>query len=345
MATGGDIDIEDITHPNENISDSIIVASLQQNEIIDLDQDKSDSHEWHFPGKKLTLVLIGKTGVGKSTLTNAFLGKTINVRAIVSEGPNPGEFSEHQPYNEHTGTVDGLDIVMYDTKGFGQGDKRNDEKILKKLKEVISESINGEYIIVICQRLKERANNSFNTMIELLAKQFGKTDAIWKRCILGLTMVNMYGLTDEDADKKEDELKKGIEELMANWSIEFQKRLIHQGVPEEIINNIPVCPIGNRICQELPVVANWIYELLDKCESQVYDAFTSDVKQQKLMTGSIRLKKESLQYGEEGGGYLGRMIGSKINCSKIGYRIGSFIGKMLGEIYYKQTIKALENKK
>lgn len=117
---------------------------------------------------KLTIILVGETGVGKSTLTNAFLGSTINRRATVSAGASP---TSQESIEEHIGNIDGVYVTIYDTKGFGDP-KSDDTKLMKLFEEVIRKCKcnNEQYIIYICQRMLGRLNNSNEQFAKLLAK-------------------------------------------------------------------------------------------------------------------------------------------------------------------------------
>ena len=154
MAEGGQTiaenDTEDIiTYDNENLEKS--QEEGHQSEITE-SFTTSTVLASELPKETITLFVIGKTGVGKSTLINSLVGKKV---AKVTKGSCS---TGHEAVELHTGKIGSKRIkaILYNTRGFGES---NDKKLMKKLKEEMVKGGN-QFFVIICQKMMDRLDDS-----------------------------------------------------------------------------------------------------------------------------------------------------------------------------------------
>uniref|UniRef100_A0A1X7UBA7 AIG1-type G domain-containing protein n=1 Tax=Amphimedon queenslandica TaxID=400682 RepID=A0A1X7UBA7_AMPQE len=215
----------------------------------------------------LTIIVIGRTGVGKSALVNSLLGDTIDREAIVTDGLRP---TDHDILEKHEGSFCGEQVVIYDTKGLGNP-RIDDNDLMKHYLAAMRQS--SRLIVLICQKLEESYDTN-RRFAKLLARHFGDSYNKWKKCIFVLTKANQY-ILKENTDEEDDletirETKIGI--FKEEWKIVFGECLCEYGVPGKIISGRPVCIAGLNNSSS----NDWIKPLFEECklveEAQKYSA-------------------------------------------------------------------------
>ncbi|XP_019858991.1 PREDICTED: translocase of chloroplast 34, chloroplastic-like [Amphimedon queenslandica] len=284
---------------------------------------------------QLTMMVIGNTGAGKSTLINSMLGKK---KAKISHDIDP---TDHNTIEEHTGTVCGTPVVFYDTRGLGDPKLKNKE-LMNSFKQLMKlPQCSDRFTILICQRFSDKFGDSIVQFAELLAKYFKDDYSIWKNCILVLTRANQYDPDDDESDEEEEEdrrsgispeelLKLKMDILMKRWATKFQSYLEKYNVPEEIIMNMPVFVAGNKKKLKLPVTDNWIKTIMNHCDSRALHFQSATQMQRQLRETGVFLG------GTVGGVVAG--VALPIIGIPIGITIGSLIGFKMGERYYHKAV-------
>ena len=268
----------------------------------------------------LTIIVIGRTGVGKSALVNSLLGDTINRRAIVTDGLRP---TDHDILEEHEGLFCGEQVVVYDTKGLGNP-KLDDDDLMKYYLAAIKRQSN-RLIILICQKLEESYDTN-RRFAKLLARHFRDSYNKWKKCIFVLTKANQYIFMNEKTDDEVDhktirDTKIGI--LKEEWKIVFRQSLCEYGVPGKIISGRPVCIAGiNNSNSE-----DWIKPLFRECKS---------VQEAQKYSASSGRKLRGAVIGAAVGGIVLPLAGAPI-----GFTAGWYAGKKS----YMKKIKKKETRK
>ena len=160
------------------------------------------------------ILVIGRTGVGKSTLINNLLGKEVASvgHTLKSETPmvKPHEYS-----------VEGVPIIVYDTPGLGDVRGEEDEaKHLDNMKDLLGKG--KIHLVVYCfQMTKSLVLSSHKGALH----KYHQIGVDWKRSIIALTFADalyipknnpyftLSDFFDMRVDFWQDEVKKLVEEL------------------------------------------------------------------------------------------------------------------------------------
>ena len=264
----------------------------------------------------LVVFVIGKTGVGKSTLINSLLGNTIDRKAEVTHNIYS---TDHDTMEEHRGKIcDKVPAIFYDTRGLGDLNK-NEKELMKKLKENTM-TCSNRFLIFICQRFTDKVDKEFETFVKLLIKNFGDNYSIWHNIILVLTIANKYE-SDSDDEEDSDESDK-MTKRMQDWSKEFERILKRNGIPEAIIHDIPVCAAGKKKEPKLLITPNWMETLLQKC-TQVC---LNNTERSPITSGDFAKTLSETVGLATAGAVIGYMVFGTKKHIIIGATIGALIG-------------------
>ena len=128
---------------------------------------------------KFSLLITGKTGVGKSSLVNALFGTEVRAR----EGNK--KFADTVEVIVYTETKEGVNIRVWDSPGLEDG-TGNDETYLADIGSEITEELD---LVIFCLKMDEtRLNSGDRGALKRLTERFGKN--IWKNALIALTFAN-----------------------------------------------------------------------------------------------------------------------------------------------------------
>ena len=298
---------------NENI-ESLDPADTQIIEPEESDAETSCLLSQHVR-ETLTIFVVGRTGVGKSTLINSLLG---GKKAKVAHGPDS---CQHKLIEEHIGSWYGIPTVMYDTRGLGDPTV-NIKEYKKKFKEKFRQC--DQFLVFICQQFTGKYDDSVRDFGKLLSKKFKKNYNIWRNSILVLTRANEFQpLDDEDKELDENAKRFERENMMANWGLKFKKCFESYGVPKEVIEAMPVCIAGRKTeTPANPVTENWIENLLKTCRSTSQDKSIHIMQKEMEKTAA----KKGAIIGSAACGVVIPVFGAPIGMT-VGYLVGLKLGQ------------------
>ena len=228
---------------------------------------------------ELRLLVIGETGVGKSTLINNLLGEE-----VADEGHSVT--SETSAVNCYKGVIEGVPVKVYDTPGLADSRSDRDEEYLEQIKKLIeTEPI---HLIIYCLKMNEPR---MRRGIIHTFQQYTQIGVDWKKTAIALTFA--------DDLKPPPKLKKqkGITEIeyfkekLAEWRVEIPKVLTAETHLEATVAaEIKINPTTGDHEERLPNGEEW------------YIPFWLDVLEVLPPAARIRfveIHKENIKYSDK----------------------------------------------
>ena len=272
----------------------------------------------------MQMLVTGKTGTGKSSLINSFLGKEV---ASVSDGANPQNHEPIEVYRNHV--FGGHSFTVADTRGLGDPDVSS-ESILESIKKELADSSDESFdLVLICIRLDDRIDENTIEIMKKIASVCG-SDTFWKRVVIVFTFTNRFEdtLKAKNRSIQEDELLKKITHKIDEISTKFKSCI--PGVP---FTKIPHVCAGWEFQQgKLSTSDDWRANLLFVCEQRCS-------KKSKLAMNSLIQKVLGVTALTAGGTLAGAGIGAAVGAAVgtiffpgIGTAAGALTGGEIGAL-------------
>ena len=177
-------------------------------------------------GGKISLMVAGKTGTGKSSLINSLLGLDHDIGA--REGDDGKIVTES--VSSYKAEKNGIVIECWDTPGFQ--DTESTEKIIAQMSVKTEEKLDL-LLYCIMYGIGGRVDDGQTRMIREMTQAF-KSD-IWQRAVFVMTMVN----TMHPSVTKDKHISK-----LKNIGTQLRETLRENGVPDDIALNVPLVTAG-----------------------------------------------------------------------------------------------------
>ena len=212
----------------------------------------------------LHILVIGRTGSGKSTLINAMLD---DILAQQSHGASP---TKHNTVEPHRLTLGSVEVIIYDTPGFLDR-RQSTEELLSEIKK--EEPSFGFDLIILCHRLIDRFDEVAAELIGTLCRhRLGVSEGtIRKPYIVALTFANFFLEFNEVNDLKYPEAKKElIIRKIKDFKTHFNEASRDKASNESnaFFDEIPFIVTGRRGQRALPNTSDWMNDLWRACYQQ-----------------------------------------------------------------------------
>ena len=198
---------------------------------------------------KFSLLITGKTGVGKSSLVNALVGAKVAKEGHKKVAGTPEVAS-------YMVTKEKVNIRIWDSPGLEDG-TGNDEKFLAEIESKITEKLD---LVIFCLKMDDtRLNNNDTRTLKKLTETFGKN--LWKNAVIALTFANKV-----EHPAWEDKKAYFLHDL-STWREVIQNFLREKlKLDPELVQSLPLVPTGyHRKPAVLPSGTKWLPRFWTAC--------------------------------------------------------------------------------
>lgn len=195
---------------------------------------------------QLGLLVIGETGVGKSTLINNLLGEDV-------AGVGHDTTSATSAVSGYEGVIEGVHVKVYDTPGVGDSRSDRDNEYLEEIKKlIITETI---HLIIYCLKMTE---TRMRYSIIRTFHQYTKIGVDWKKTVIALTFADALKPPSQLKKRKGVSDKEYFEQRLAEWKVEIPQRLTSEiQLKETNFTQIKVNPTTGDYEELLPNDEEW----------------------------------------------------------------------------------------
>ena len=221
----------------EKMTSSFVFAVYFFATILSASYVSCQKNQWN--GLSVRMLVVGKTGVGKSTLINNIIGKNLTKVGEDLE-------SETKKIELINDLVNGTGVKICDTPGFRDGQDKDEEY----LEEIVKKCSNPD-VVLFCIRMDETRWTD-DDQATILGINTSLGESIWNNTVLVLTFADKV-----DFDKTIKFEKK--------WKDKFSRQLNSIGVNKEVVDSIPVVMSSSSVDPNLSGIGNWLPKLFLAC--------------------------------------------------------------------------------
>ncbi len=214
---------------------------------------------------KISILVTGRTGSGKSTLTNGILGLKINGQSVPAKESSDIKRPCTTRVTEYIGRKGKILVNVWDSPGL-QDDTDNQDEYVRKMKMLCSQRDLTMYCIRITDgRYLCSKNNPDMLAMKKLTDAFGLE--FWKSVIFVLTFANtLEAFNLEWEELSSNEKAKAFQMKINDWKDQVREILTRDiGVPKSIVWAIRIVPAGHYRKPHLLNCEYWLSHLWFQC--------------------------------------------------------------------------------
>ena len=189
------------------------------------------------------VLLVGKTGTGKSTLVNGLIGKE-----VAREGEGVSMEGTTKTLSAYYGTIAGVEFVIFDSPGLQDG-TMNDTGYLNEMKTKCKDVDLVMFAIRITDS-KFVPGNPDSIAMENLTKAFGFS--VWEKAVVLLTHADVVEAMNPRMKSMDDKKKvEFFKKLVSDFACIIRTKLVELKVPQQVVRQVKVIPTGHSSIKTL----------------------------------------------------------------------------------------------
>ena len=179
----------------------------------------------------VSLVIVGRAGVGKTALANAISKEDLGTESN-------GLDADSKEFLDYSTNRQGVDIKICDCPGLQGNFSQDENSFLTTLKE----KVNQCDVVIYCMRMDAvRLEKMDVENIKLISQSLGVD--FWNKTVVALTFANL--VTCPPSFQAADSNKESwLNQRAQDWQTELRSRLYEAGIPEDVADKIPLVPVG-----------------------------------------------------------------------------------------------------
>ncbi|XP_039124788.1 translocase of chloroplast 34-like isoform X2 [Dioscorea cayenensis subsp. rotundata] len=199
----------------------------------------------------LTILVMGKGGVGKSSIVNSILGERVSsVTAFQEEGSTPLMFSRSRG---------GFTLNIIDTPGLVSDGQVNKQTLSSIRRFLLNKTI--DVLIYVCRLDAYRVGNLDRDVAKAITDNFGKE--IWRRCLVALTHAQFTPPSGLDYIEYFAERSEAVLKFIRSGACINQQEFQDHGIPVALVENSWRCETNGLGEKIVPDGTVWIPNLME----------------------------------------------------------------------------------
>ena len=301
--------VEDVLETNWNVLqlEEPDVSTSWSEKKIELDGEFDSLAQSMECSRPITVLCVGKTGVGKSTLANALSGKLATDPGSAQTGRGGTSVTKKVEIIECFGN--NIPFTFWDTPGPTKDTE--DRKTFSNIKKDIKKQGGKLDLLIFCAPAHETRDRPENGMIiENLTRELGKK--IWDNAIIAFTQANVVMDPDHETTTAAYFHKHCVSEMTNR----YRKFLVEKsGLSAQEAEMVPCVPLGRHAQAYLPDGTEWKKNFCMVCISRASKdirgilASSSIFNSDQLAVPMTGIDKLRMMLGITGGSVGGAAVG------------------------------------
>jgi len=232
---------------------------------------------------KISILIVGKTGTGKSSLVNGLIGKK-----VADEGVGLSTSGITQQVNAFHTRVKDVKITIFDSPGLQDGSGMEDTY----LEEMKMKCRNFDLMIFAIRITDSKfvPNNPDAIAMKKINTTFGSS--VWKKSIVVLTCADaVEAMNPNMRDMNVGEKTRFFKQLVSDFSAAIRDTLSHDcNVPQDIVEELKAVPTGHSSVSRLVDGTLWFSNFWIECLTVIQ---TPEARGAMLRLNANRFRSES----------------------------------------------------